>query len=123
MLGLQWGVLATWWVGAALGVLLAIAARGGDSPPLTARDLRPRVAYLLICMSAAALAAGATGFVLTKRGFFEMEWINSVLPPERHARFMADLWAHSASYLVGIVGGLIVCVQTYLSRWKRRTEM
>jgi hypothetical protein len=40
----------------------------------------------------------------------------SIIPPEKHARFLADLWAHSASYLVGIVGGLRLCAWTLRKR-------
>lgn len=32
LLALGWGILATWWVGAILGVLLALAARAGSRP-------------------------------------------------------------------------------------------
>jgi len=118
LLALQWGIVATWWIGAAFGVLLSIAARGGSRKPLNALDLRRKIMSLLVCMSIASLVAGAIGFVLTKHGFFDLDWIKTVLPPEKHAGFMADLWAHSASYLVGIVGGVIVCTQTYISRSK-----
>jgi hypothetical protein len=116
LLALQWGILATWWVGAFLGVLLAIAARAGRRIPLRAPDLLRPVGTLLACMFAGAAIAGATGFVLTKAGYFDLAWLDPLLAPEKHARFMADWWAHSASYLVGIVGGLIVCVRTYVSR-------
>ena len=40
LLALGWGVVATWWVGLPLGLLLAVAARGGQRPPLSAADLR-----------------------------------------------------------------------------------
>jgi hypothetical protein len=115
VLALQWGVLATWWVGAALGVPLAIAARAGSRQTLAARDLRRPIGFLLACMAVGAMIAGTTGLLLAKTGFVSNEWL-SWLSPEKHARFMADLWAHSASYFVGIVGGLILCVQTHFKR-------
>jgi hypothetical protein len=116
LLALQWGILATWWVGAFLGVLLAIAARAGSRIPFRTPDLLRPIGILLVCMFAGAAIAGATGFVLTKAGYFDLDWLDPLLPPARHARFMADWWAHSASYLVGIIGGLIVCVRTYFNR-------
>jgi len=118
LLALQWGILATWWVGAFLGVLLAIAARAGNRIPLRAPDLFCTVGTLLLCMFAGAALAGATGFLLAKAGYFDLAWLSPLLPSEKHARFMADWWAHIASYFVGIVGGLIVCVRTYLRREK-----
>ena len=34
LLGFGWGIIATWWVGAILGVLLALTARAGPRPKL-----------------------------------------------------------------------------------------
>jgi hypothetical protein len=116
LLGLQWGIVATWWVGAALGILLAIAARAGGRAPLSARHLYRTISILLVCMAAGALIAGITGFLLSRNGFISLDWLSPALPPEKHARFLADLWAHSASYLIGILGGLIACIWTYLRR-------
>lgn len=117
-LGLQWGVVATWWVGAGLGLLLAIAARAGARATLSARDLLPTIEVLLACMAVGAVLAGAVGYLLATNGFLSLDWLNPLLPPEKHARFMADLWAHSASYAVGILGGLIACGYTYRRRKK-----
>ncbi|HEU4754510.1 MAG TPA: hypothetical protein VFU47_15485, partial [Armatimonadota bacterium] len=39
LLALAWGVVATWWVGLALGVMLGLAARLGGWPRLVAREL------------------------------------------------------------------------------------
>lgn len=117
LLALQWGIVATWWVGAALGILLAVAARGGSRLTLTARDLRRPLLILLGCMAASSLVAGTAGFLLTRARVISLpEWMAAMLPATQHARFMADWWAHSASYLVGIVGGLIVCIHTYSRR-------
>ena len=116
LLALQWGVVATWWVGAVLGTGLAIAARGGPRKPLTARDLHRPIFVLLIFMAAVAVIAGIGGYAFARNGFIETEWLNPVLSPPMQPRFVADLWAHSASYAVGILGGIVVCVQTYLRR-------
>src|SRR3954451_19765307 len=58
LLGLGWGVIATWWVG--LVVLLE---------PMAFR-----------------------------------------VPPEKHVAFLTDLWAHTASYVAGFVGGIALIV-------------
>jgi hypothetical protein len=54
LLALQWGILATWWVGAFLGVSLAIAAREGSRIPLRTPDLLRPIGILLMCMFAGA---------------------------------------------------------------------
>src|SRR5205085_4521353 len=68
LLGLGWGVIATWWVGLILGVPLAIAARAGRRPKRSAAELIRPILVLLACMGAAALLAGAVGHVLARRG-------------------------------------------------------
>ena len=109
LLALGWGVLATWWAGLFIGIALALAARVGNLPTLSATDLLPWVRILLFGMATSALLAGVTGFCWGIRAFQAGE---AVLPPN----FYADLWAHSASYASGFVGGLAACVWAYRRR-------
>jgi hypothetical protein len=120
LLGLAWGVVATWWAGLISGVPLAIAARASRRPKLTARDLARSVARLLCVMAASALVTGTIGYMLAREGLVWLDGPLAVLvPPDRHARFLADLWAHTASYAVGFFGGLVVCALT----WRRRGRL
>jgi hypothetical protein len=117
LLALQWGILATWWVGAGLGILLAFAARSGSRPALSAGDLFRPLIVLLSCMAISALLAGAAGFLLARAGIISLSgWLATAIPAAKHARFMADWWAHSASYGIGFLGGLAVCVRVYRMR-------
>lgn len=68
LLGLGWGVIATWWVGLPLGVALAIAARAGSRPKRTVRSLIRPMGSLLVAMAVCALAAGFAGGLLARRG-------------------------------------------------------
>jgi hypothetical protein len=111
---LEWGVLATWWVGAGLGLGLAACSRLGARPPLRARDLVRPIAILLLCMAAASVMAGVTGLILAKKQRIVLAgWLASAIPPAKHSRFLADAWAHSAAYLVGGVGGILICRWAY----------
>ena len=68
-------------------------------------------------MGAAALVAGAVGFAVASAGWvFLLEPLASRVPADRHTAFIADLWAHSASYLVGFVGGIILINRVWRSR-------
>jgi hypothetical protein len=117
LLGLGWGVIATWWVGFLLGVPLAIAARVGPRPKRTAVSLLRPVGILLAVMAGSALVAGVLGWILASTGaVFLVGPIARELPPDRHVPFLADLWAHSASYLVGLIGGIVVIVLVWRSR-------
>ena len=121
LLGLGWGVLATWWVGVMLGVPLAVVARAGRWPKRSAMSLVRTLALLMAVSAALALVAGLTGALLARAGVISLfEPMNSFVPRERHVAFLADRWAHNASYLAGFVGGGIVMFRVWLSR-KRET--
>jgi hypothetical protein len=113
LLALGWGVLATWWVGLLLGVLLAIAARAGSLPKATLVDLAPKVLLLVAMMALCALAAGFCGYFLQG---FGMEYYATGIPKQIRRNFYADLWAHNMSYLSGFIGGIVLCVIVWRSR-------
>ncbi len=117
LLAIGLGIVATWWVGLPLGVLLAIAARCGRGPRRTAGSLLRPIAKLLCCMAALALAAGFLGYALARSGGVALtgSWLTGI-PADRRAVFIADLWAHNASYLAGLVGGLVLVVLVARSR-------
>jgi hypothetical protein len=117
LLALGWGIVATWWVGAILGVLLAVAARAGSRPKLPVAALLSSIGKLLFLMAGSALLFGLAGYLLAQRGMIAPpDWIASSLTPSTHARFMADWWAHGASYAIGFVGGVVLCVVQYRKR-------
>lgn len=117
LLGIGWGVIATWWVGLLLGVPLAVVARAGSRPKRSVGSLIRPVMWLLAVMTVSALVAGVTGWLLAQSGaVFLVGPIARELPPDRHVLFLADLWAHSASYIVGLIGGAVVLTLVWRSR-------
>jgi len=117
LLALGWGVIATWWMGAFLGVLLAVAARAGSRNKINTSDLLRPIFVLLLAMGFLAAVAGFAGYVLARRGVIAPpEWIRYSLSPAKHARFVADWWAHIASYFFGFFGGITLCVLTVRKR-------
>jgi hypothetical protein len=75
---------------------------------------------LMLAVGAGALVAGVLGFALASADRIALaEPLASRVPPERHDAFLADLWAHSASYLLGALGGLSLIVRV---AWSRRTR-
>ena len=119
LLGIGWGIIATWWVGLLLGIPLAIAARAGRRPKRDVRSLVRPIVTLLVVMGVCALLAGVAGFILASIGAIDLvEDLASRVPHDRHVRFLAAGGAHLASYFVGFVGGIVVIVRVWLSRGK-----
>ncbi|HEY1120520.1 MAG TPA: hypothetical protein VGE67_02935 [Haloferula sp.] len=117
VLGLFWGVVATWWVGLPLGAGLAIAARAGRRCKLGATDLLPSLAKLLLTMFTVATLAGCIGYFGSKAGVFILiEPFATRVPADRHIAFLTCGWAHATSYLAGIFGGITLWILT----WRRR---
>lgn len=110
VLGLVWGVVATWWVGVLVGATLAVASGWGRWPKLNAKDLIRPIVTLMLCVGVFAALAGVAGYVAAIN---KLVWIPSPLseqiPAERRIWFLVDLWTHSASYLGGFLGGLALC--------------
>lgn len=123
LLGLGWGIIATWWAGLLLGVPLAIVARAGSRPRRSVRSLLRPIACLMGVMAVCAFAAGVLGWLLARSGAVVLVGpIAGQVPPDRHVPFIADLWAHSASYLVGLGGGIVVMVLVWRSRGRASKE-
>ena len=59
---------------------------------------------------------GLIGYWLAESGRVIMDEVVLLIPREKRSRFMADWWAHTTSYAVGLVGGLVVMVRV----WRRR---
>jgi hypothetical protein len=117
LLALGWGVFATWWVGLLLGVPLAVAARAGGWPKRSVGSLILPMVTLLAVMAGCALIAGIVGWLLGSAGMVFLVGPKAVeVPAEKHSAYLADLWAHSASYFVGFVGGIFVVVRVWRSR-------
>ncbi len=117
LLAIGWGIVATWWVGLLLGLPLAFAAVRGPRPVRTARSLVRPVLYLLGIMGGLAAVAGVLGwFAAEGKAVFLVEPLAAQVPVEHHSRFVADRWAHLASYLTGFVGGAVLVVRTWRSR-------
>jgi hypothetical protein len=117
LLGIGWGILATWWVGVMLGVPLAVIARFGKWPKISASDLVVPLFILMAVSAICALIAGLVGASLASaRIIWLVEPMASAVPKEKHVAFLTDLWAHNTSYLSGFIGGGVVMLRTWLLR-------
>ncbi|MBL8736308.1 MAG: hypothetical protein JNL12_07785 [Planctomycetes bacterium] len=109
LLAIGWGVVATWWVGLILGLLLAHAALRGPEPAVSTRALVRPIAKLLAVMALCAACAGFVGWLGMQAGWWTMIGpLATSIPTAKHAGFVADSAAHLTSYVVGAVGGIVL---------------
>lgn len=98
-------------MGVLLGLPLAICARVGRWPRLTAEDLHRRIVFVLLVMFALALIAGITGRILAiNHKVWLVGRLAHEVPPGRHVDFLTAMWSHIASYASGALGGLYLCI-------------
>jgi hypothetical protein len=72
---------------------------------------------LLGVTAGCAALAGIVGHVAASQHLVMLiEPLSSDVPADRHIAFLTDLWIHSASYFVGFVGGVAVCLHVWRSR-------
>lgn len=116
-LALLWGVVATWWAGLFAGLLVSACARFGRWPKLEPRRVFRWIIRLLPVMAAGALVLGVLGYAAASA---DLIWLN---PEHREGvgaankdRALAVGAAHTASYLLGFVGSLVIAVLALLAR-------
>jgi hypothetical protein len=117
LLGVGWGIWATWWVGLFLGIPLALAARAGKQFRRSARSLIKPLGAMMLTTAVFALLTGTAGYLMERNGTISLspDWNNAVAPDHRPA-FVADWFAHVTSYIVGFICGLILCISVAVSR-------
>lgn len=116
LLAIGWGIIATWWVGLPLGVLLAFAARIGRNAKLGLAQVRRPIILLMASSGCAALLSGVVGASLVATHVMDLGYWGPLIPSNHWSAFAFDMWAHSASYFVGAFGGLLLVALTIKRR-------
>jgi len=117
VLGVVWGVVATWWMGAIAGVIVAGAARLGRRPRTGARQIARGLVVVLAAVGVVALLGGMIGRMAAEAGrVWLVGGLAEHVPADRHVDFLTVLWAHVASYVGGVVGMLGLAGWTVRSR-------
>lgn len=118
-----WGTIATWWVGAGTGILLAGAAQLGSKKPTYWRELIEPVGYTLAANLAVSLSFGLATYLTTsdgRRSYYktsESVFSNQSEPASTDQRtFETVAVMHESSYLAGAVLGGYLIYRTYMGR-------
>lgn len=122
VLALFWGTAATWWMGLALGIGLAIACccRKKKTPP---KALIEPLSGLLIVMMLGAAISGVLGYLAYRQGILRLpEGLDKVIPAKRQGFFVVDWCAHWASYVFGFFGGLTVIYRAAKGKYAPSAE-
>ncbi len=123
LLALGQGVRATWWWGLMFGVPLALCARWGARPKLTAGRLVLPVGFQLAAVAVSSLAAGAAGYVAASSGAIVLiEDLAARVPREQHVLYLASRWADVAAGVSGAITGILVCWQAWVRRGRLDRE-
>lgn len=118
-IGLIWGVIATWWMGAYLSVPVMIASRRGSWPQLTMENLIKPTGVALGFMGASSAIAGLVGYIKAKKGTVgknPWDWGADGVPEQAMNRFIADSYAHQVAYASGALAGLGLAAWAVLKR-------
>lgn len=116
LVALAFGVAATWWVGAALGILMAMAAQLGPFPVVSSRRVLWVVVGVLVMT---ALSAAIGGFWATGHptGHIPVSFAAEV-PADLQHRFGICYWMHTCSYLGGAVFGFLATAGVWIHRFR-----
>ena len=116
-LAVLWGVIATWWVGLILGLAIAFTARIGKRPKLKLSQILKPMLGLIGIMAGCAIIAGGIGYILAKQEVFTLvDSLAQQIDPKKHHLYLTAGWAHGASYLAGIIGGILLCFKLWRMR-------
>lgn len=124
LLALLWGVIATWWVALPMGILIAGFSQFGKNPNLEFQDIMSLILKLLLIMFGIALIAGIIGYVLTDlKIIYLTPRFAELIDSSKHSKFLAAGWAHTSSYLSGIIGTIFICIIITKKRKKLLTSI
>lgn len=119
LLALTWGIIATWWVALPMGLLIAGFNQLGKKPSMEYRKVMMMLLKLILIMFGIALFAGLVGYVLTELNIiYLLPRLAEQMDSTKYIKFLAAGWAHTSSYLSGVIGTIIVCRIIF----KRRKE-
>lgn len=114
VIGLVWGPIATWWVGALLGIPVALAARVGSHNQISATELIKPLAIALAATGTGAAVVGGIGYVTAWDLKFREKFISRFpaavagVPATAMRGFITNAYAHQAAYAAGALSGLSV---------------
>lgn len=111
VIAMAWGIVATWWFGLSVGVILALISRFLTVHKIdTIRPLLRLGCGLSLFAFCLSVFAGLIGYVFAANGIIMVSYWFRGIPQAAEARFLAVLFWHNALYLGGGLSGVILAV-------------
>jgi len=89
---------------------------------LAAREVIVPILVVLALLGVLALTMGVVGWRGAAAGkFWLREPLAEKIPKDKHSVFIADVWAHNASYLGGSIGAVALAIYVWRKRGRLRT--
>jgi len=119
IVALIWGVIATWWMGAFLGMLLGACATVGHRPVPPFKFVARSIVLIMLSSAAAAILAGVICWQVRWDAPSSIMGPQIIeLAPEARRRFSVDLAIHNASYNFAPIAAIIAGIAIW--RYRRR---
>ncbi len=120
LLALAWGVVATWWAGFFIGLLLGAASRFGSWPKVEPSELLLPITFALIATGLIALMFGLGGSLAASNGALTLgEPMASRVDPAEHVGYLTAWWTHNGGYVGGFLGGIVLVARSLHIRRRR----
>jgi len=120
LVGLAWGIAATWWMGAFLGLLVGLGATAGKLPNAEKKTI---VRTLLTTMAATGICAAIAGLTVWRMEIPAPSFVEGAkiarTSHDNRRRFMVDWAIHNTSYNVGALAGLVGAISIAVGRYRR----
>ncbi len=117
VMALMWGVIATWWMGAIIGVIVALCAQLGTKPRIPARCVLKSLTRATAVVFIIAMATLAAMLRLCEGKTVEFQ----PDPSDTSGRFLAVMITHNVSYFLSALVAVAVCVTILVRRSKMTT--
>jgi hypothetical protein len=85
VIAVVYGVLTTWWVGLILGMVVASAARIGNTPKLGVADVMRPIGILMLIVAGVAATFGFATYLMSTDDYLSNSEMFSPIPVEKHA--------------------------------------
>ena len=118
LIALGWGIIATWWIGAILGLLVTLSARIGSKSKMNVKQLRLPILAVIGGMGIAAAAVGVWYYTHPVESLFGVECPTETDP----GSFYTCLAIHNTSYFMGAFLALLLCFWIILRRSSVQTQ-